>query len=86
MRIRDKIVYEVDDEDELNEIVDDYDDERIEDEMEEFMCERSVSFYIQLRGYLEESGIYVGEYINMDKVYKFAWDVLEHQIEKDNNQ
>ena len=34
MRVRDLIVYDVDDEDELNELVDDYDDERIEHEME----------------------------------------------------
>ena len=83
MRVRDLIVYEVDDEDELNELVDDYDDERIQHEMEEFICDRSVSFFIQLRAYLDETGLYIGEYIDVDSVHDFAWEVLEDQIKND---
>ena len=84
MKTRDKIVYEVDEEQEyLQEKIDDYDDERIECEMEEFLCERSASFFIQMRFYLQENSLYIGEYVDTDKIYDFVCNILEDQLEND---
>tara|TARA_B100000073_G_scaffold348223_2_gene365775 strand:- start:1286 stop:1531 length:246 start_codon:yes stop_codon:yes gene_type:complete len=75
MRVRDKIVYEVDDDDE-DDNESDYDEEELLQELEDSIYSKSMCFFLNFKDYVNNGGLYLGEYLTVDKIDEFAKEII----------